>query len=68
MMAAASCGGATEHITSVAVSVETGRASDHDPSAAISTATQTHNTPAMSMGTQYEAGFGPAARRGTAGV
>ena len=58
MIAAASCGGATDRITSAVVSLPAGRASDHNPSTAISTATQTQSTPAMSMEPQYEAGFG----------
>lgn len=63
MTAAASCGGAMERVTTWAVSAATDRDSDHNPRAAMTTAAHTHwgtpakrgDTPAMSMGPQYEA-------------
>jgi hypothetical protein len=61
--AAASCGGASVRVTTRAVSGATDRDNDHKPRAATTTAAHTHwgtpakrgDTPAMSMGPQYEA-------------
>ncbi len=61
MVAAASCGGATDRITNAVVLVTAGRVSDRNPRTAKTTAAQTHSTPAMSMGTPYEAPGGGAA-------